>query len=309
VAPDRGGQLYELDVRELGVNLLATLARRPEVYHPRPVGADSRLIYDAHPRKCLLDHFYDPQATLDDVLGGDQIECGDFVAGRYRARLRRVSDGVCAQLSRRGTALGHAITVTKQLTLWADNSVVDIRYELAGLPPGRQLRFAVEFNFAGLPAGCPDRYFVDAQGRVLADFGHRLDLTSAASLRLVDRWQGLDVGLSTSASAGFWAYPIQTLSRSQRGLETIHQSVAVLPHWLVVGDAAGHWSVELQLSLSTSAAGSTPVAGWQAPAVAAVPHRQPRQRQESTHFIVDGPHHQLPPKTIGSQQPRRVYEG
>ena len=35
VAPSRGGQIYELDVRSICHNLLATLSRRPEAYHRR----------------------------------------------------------------------------------------------------------------------------------------------------------------------------------------------------------------------------------------------------------------------------------
>ena len=280
VAPDRGGQLYELDVRDVRANLLATLVRRPEPYHRDYAGsglsasggdsvAPPQLIYDAYPRKSLLDHFFDPRTTLDEVATGTAIERGDFLGGRYRARLRRVRGGICAQLARRGTAFAQPVTVSKQLTLWADRSTIDIHYELEGLPPGRPWHFAVEFNFAGLPPGCPDRYFVDAQGRVLADLGRRLDLAGAGSLRLVDRWLGLDIGLSTTEAGGIWAFPIQSISRSQRGLEMIQQSVAVVPHWTVVGNAEGRWSVELQLSLVTAAAAAPPRAAPQASETAA----------------------------------------
>jgi alpha-amylase len=80
IAPARGGQIYELDVRSICHNLSATLTRRPEAYHRKVLaGADGRndvagvsdkvifkqqgldqlLQYDNHPRKSLLDHFYD----------------------------------------------------------------------------------------------------------------------------------------------------------------------------------------------------------------------------------------------------------
>ena len=71
--------LYELDVRSICHNLLATLARRPEAYHRKMLaganngngqvasihdrvvfkqaGLDQRLQYDRWPRKSLLDHF------------------------------------------------------------------------------------------------------------------------------------------------------------------------------------------------------------------------------------------------------------
>jgi len=73
LAPAEGGQLYELDVRSISHNLLATLMRRPEAYHQKVLAGanqgnnaaasihdrvvfkqenlDQRLQYDTHPRK------------------------------------------------------------------------------------------------------------------------------------------------------------------------------------------------------------------------------------------------------------------
>ena len=42
IAPGRGGRMYELDVREISHNLLATLQRRPESYHRKVLGGPSR---------------------------------------------------------------------------------------------------------------------------------------------------------------------------------------------------------------------------------------------------------------------------
>src|SRR5206468_2590008 len=75
VAPARGGQLYELDVRSICHNLLATLSRRPEAYHRKVLaganpggdgvasihdrvvfkqaGLDERVQYDYYLRKGL----------------------------------------------------------------------------------------------------------------------------------------------------------------------------------------------------------------------------------------------------------------
>ncbi len=114
LAPECGGELYELDVRDTRTNLLATLAHRPEPYH-RQVAAEGKSdrepvapppVYDAYRRKSLLDHFYDPQTRLDDVTGNIAAERGDFIGGRYRARLRRTGDGVCAPVGTRRPGLG-----------------------------------------------------------------------------------------------------------------------------------------------------------------------------------------------------------
>ena len=53
-----------------------------------------------------------------------------------------------------------------------------------------------------------------------------------------------------------WAFPIETVSQSEGGFELVHQSVAVLPHWHVHGDANGRWSAALQLIADTSLAES-----------------------------------------------------
>jgi alpha-amylase len=124
------------------------------------------------------------------------------------------------------------------------------------LPADRPLHFAVELNFAGLPAGADDRYFRDGQGQRLGQLGATLDLRDSTELGLVDEWLGIDVGLSLSRPTGLWTFPIQTVSQSEGGFELVHQSVVVVPHWLVQGDRDGRWSVTMNLSLDTSLAES-----------------------------------------------------
>jgi alpha-amylase len=65
---------------------------------------------------------------------------------------------------------------------------------------------------------------------------------------------GLVVGLSLSRKGGIWAFPIQTVSQSEGGFELVHQSTAVLPHWLIEADAQGRWEMSLSLQLDVSRA-------------------------------------------------------
>ena len=108
------GALYELDVRSIRQNLLATLSRRPEAYHEtirqhvqggqqdsgkaksihdrvifKQAGLDQLLHYDAYLRKSLIDHFYEAQVTLADLAACRESELGDFVTGRYEHSLLR----------------------------------------------------------------------------------------------------------------------------------------------------------------------------------------------------------------------------
>ena len=56
--------------------------------------------------------------------------------------------------------------------------------------------------------------------------------------------------------ASIWTYPVETVSQSEGGFELVHQSVAVLPHWIVVPDAEGRWSVTVRLAIDTQLAES-----------------------------------------------------
>ena len=275
-APVRGGQLYELDVRSICHNLLTTLTRRPEAYHGKVLGGDGRndvagvsdkvvfkqqgldqlLQYDTNPRKSLLDHFYDNEATLESVARGHAPERGDFLTRPYEARLRRNPGRMQLQMTAQGAVYDVPLKIVKAVTLDAGSATLEVTYLLEGLPPGRTLHFAVELNFAGLPSGADDRYFYGDDRARLGQLGTRLDIAEARELGLVDEWLGIDVGLAFSRPTHLWAFPVETVSQSEGGFEAVHQSVVVLPHWWVEADAEGRWSVAINLNLDTSLAES-----------------------------------------------------
>jgi 4-alpha-glucanotransferase len=276
VRPWRGGIMYELDVRAICLNLLATLARQPEAYHRKVLaganagdnsvssihervvfkqpGLNERLQYDSLPRKSLIDHFHDSDITLAAVATGKALERGDFATGAYEARLRRNPHRIQVQLSRQGNAWGQPLKITKGITLESGSSTLEIAYLIEGIQPGQSFHFSVEFNFAGMPAGLDDRYFHDGDGRRLGHLGQQLDLHDARTMNLVDEYLGIDVGWKASRPSGLWTYPVETVSQSEGGFELVHQSVVVQPHWIVEPDASGRWSVTMELAIDTSMA-------------------------------------------------------
>ncbi len=277
LAPARGGMMYELDVRSIAHNLLATMTRRPEAYHRKVLagadgrndvagvsekvvfkqeGLDERIQYDPYPRKSLIDHFYDPETPLAAVARGEGPERGDFHLRPYEARLRRNPKRMQLQLAAQGMAGDVPVKVIKSITLAAGSSTLEIGYQLEGLPQDRALHFAVEFNFAGLPSGADDRYFYGHDHQRHGQLGAKLDLADVRELGLVDQWLGVDVNLAFSKPTGVWTFPVESVSQSEGGFELVHQSVAVLPHWLVKGDEEGRWSVTLHLAIDTSLAES-----------------------------------------------------
>ncbi len=280
IAPGRGGHIYELDVRSTKVNLLATLNRRPEPYHEtvreaanrnhdggnghvasihdqvnfKQPDLDKKLFYDNWPRKSMVDHFLEPDLSVQQFQTGGG-EMGDFLTGVYETRLRRSSGRVEAVLSRSGQFGPHRARVTKTVAL--DSSAggrLEIQYELEQLPPGVLVHFGVEFNFAAMAAGAGDRYYYDAQGRQLGQLQSVLSLEQTERIGLIDEWLGLDAALDVDRPTGFWTFPIQTVSQSEGGFELVHQSCAVVPHWQFVAPENGRWTVKIDLSIDTSAA-------------------------------------------------------
>lgn len=273
VAAPQGGQIYELDLREIGHNLGSTIQRRPELYHAKillgenqnseqaasihdlvvfkQANLDERLQYDSRLRNSLIDHFWDDDIDVLSMQESRAIERGDFADGEYVATIRRNPGRVQILMTREGNAWGIPLTIKKGITLDEGSNVLEVAYLIDGLPPDRTFHFGVECNFAGMPDGQDDRFFSDQNGERLGHLGSILSLNDAQSLRLTDGWLGLEVDVSFDQPGGIFTYPVQTVSQSESGFELVHQSVCVQPHWTVKGDSTGRWACRMNLTMRT----------------------------------------------------------
>lgn len=276
VAPFRGGQLYEWDVRSIRRNLLATMTRRPEVYHDKvragasghhegcasihdrvvfkQAGLESQIQYNRYPRKSLIDMFYSPETTLEQVRSGQAVYWADLSNLQYETTIHANPDRVRVTLSREATVLDQTVRVTKAILLSEGSPILEVAYRLENLPADRPLLFAVELNVAGLPANADDRFFESLEGARLGHLGTQLDLEETPGLALVDSWLGLRLQLAFSRPTNLWTFPVASVSQSEGGFELVHQSVAIQPHWWVTPDATGRWSVMMRFLADTSAA-------------------------------------------------------
>lgn len=279
IAPRGGGHLYELDIRSICHNVLATLTRREESYHEKVRGGasagnegevanihddrvvfkqdglDGQLHFDRTRRKSLVDHFYSNDVSIEQVARSEFEELGDFATGDFDAKIRRGEDRVQVQLSRHGRVGQHEIKVTKGVTLHRGSATLEIAYLLENLPQ-ETLHFGVELNFAGMPSGADDRFFYRGDREQLGHLGSQMVLSDIEDLALVDQWLGLDVQLQANRPTHFWTFPVETVSNSEAGYESVHQSVVVQPHWFVEPNEQGQWSVVLTMNLDTSLAES-----------------------------------------------------
>jgi 4-alpha-glucanotransferase len=276
VAPARGGQVMEIDLRDKRFNILASLARRKEWYHPAMVekarqsrsaaaqGAASihdgvavnrgdleeNLFEDAHLRASLVDHFYDPAATLDDVAASRAEEQGDFVHGAYAPEAHKTDGGVRLRLERVGAIrrgekrIPLRVEKVLELDAAANELVAQYTLVLTGKAAAEVL-FAVELNFAMLSDDGGQRYFHAGNRKSIGTLGARLDLAGRRQLYLVDAWQGIEVAVTCSPPADLWTYPVRTVSQSEAEYELNYQSTVVLPRWKVQLEPGKPWQVRL----------------------------------------------------------------
>ena len=274
VRPAQGGHVYELDVRHCKTNVLATLERRPEAYHgaiasgaggpyessKKVEGLNERLVYDRNPRKALVDHIYPLDVKLDDLIACRDVERGDFATGAYLSKVVRQADHVALVMERPGWADGHAIQVRKTIRLDEGSPTLEIHYVLEELPEGVALRFAIEFNLAGMAGHADDRTYSDPIGRRLGMLDTRLDLPETTGLRLTDEWLDLGIDLAWSEPGGVWCFPVETVSLNVAQYEGVYQSSSVTPHWVVTADASGRWEVMIRWTLDRARRSDSAVA-------------------------------------------------
>ena len=285
--PSRGGVVYELDVRGARHNLLATLDRRPEPYHarilahaanphPEPTadgdgsvsihdlvrfkqpGLDRKLGYDLHPTKAFVDYFLEPGLTGEEFRAG-RGGLSDCPTGVFETTLQRSATAATVVMTRTARLNRFQVEFTKTVTLAAGSNALSVRYQFSGLPAGRPVHFATAVHLAGLAGSAADRYFYDGDGARRGTLDTPLDLPETHRVGLCDEWLGLDAALdlgeATSGGAGgVWTHPIETVSGSEAGFESVFQSCAVTPHWEFLAPADGRWAVDLTLTCDASAA-------------------------------------------------------
>ncbi len=274
--PNQGGGLYELDLKPKGLNLLATLARRPEAYHrdllaraqsgeltrvesihdirfAKQPGLEKRLLYDRYPRWSLLDHFFTPGTTLNQLVSGRHTEPGNFPGASYSLGIigRRTSSPAVQLESAHQVLCGDEpvpIRVSKVVRLTDKGGSLSAAYQVVNRGVGKfEALFAVEFNFALLAGDSPGSFYHLGEGEPLGDLSMQGELGETDLVVLRAEVVQLDVFLKLDTPTRFWCYPIKTVSQSESGLELVYQSSVVLPFWRLELPPGERWTVQMTL--------------------------------------------------------------
>jgi alpha-amylase len=266
--PEEGAAAVEIDYRPKALCLTHVPMRRPEAYHRRarqqpaaadrpPVegagipsihdlvaekeaGWDRKLVYDRYLRWSFRDHLMDAGTTLERFESGRQEDLGGFSDRPYERKTARAGRrGATLAFYREGRVKDRSLRTEKVYTLSASRARMDVKYTfesqgrapLSGAPSVPCL-WAVELNLTLLAGSDPKRYY-RFPGKSVPDvrLSSRGIVESATEVHLVDEWNGIEIHLGFDPPVRFWRFPVETVSQSEKGLESIHQGFCLAALW------------------------------------------------------------------------------
>jgi hypothetical protein len=273
-APEIGGTLFELDYKPKEINLLDTMTRREEGYHRKLLAMrnqnsnhshdvasihdmvvakeenlDQYLHYDWYRRGSLIDHFLNPNTTIELVANSQYNEDGDFVLSSYNCETKQHKGRLNIILTRSGKVwvdgVHRTISLQKNIQVLPNGSELLITYRITNLDQvPLKLWFAIEFNFALLAGNAPDRYYYipgkKIDNPILASKGTH---SNVHEMGLKDEWLRIDINLSFNKVTDIWRFPIETISQSEGGFERVYQSSVVFPNWKLNLESKEEWIV------------------------------------------------------------------
>ena len=279
--PTYGGALFEHDLKGPGLNLIDTLARRPEAYHPKIAralpardvanepptalgeravvkesGLERLLHYDWYRRLSLLDHFLHPDTRLETMHNMSYGEQGDFINQAYDLVTHETDESVVIALSRDGHVwVGPEfwpVRVHKAVRVPRAGAGFVVAYELTNQwDRPVDLWFGVEFNL-NLRSGAGQGHFYSDAGRHLEP-DHPASMAEEehiAEIGVRDESLGVDVHLAWSQPGTLWRFPIETVSRSEGGFERVYQSSVLVPNWRISLGESATWCCTLDFTVN-----------------------------------------------------------
>ncbi len=284
LTPTRGGAIVEWDFRAAPYNLLNTMTRREESYHPaiqeaaargtlqlstaegavenvhseavkvREWGLEHKLAHD-HYRRAALHDLLLPSDVTPTAYTRHTGAPGDLVNQSYHADWEGDEQALQVTLSAVGLVDGAPLAVHKSLTLQADSAALDVHYQLTN-PGDRQLRlrFGVENNW-GLEGGQdPLTYFegLETPAGERQYPGRAGTASSVSHFALVSAIITVRtrVALTLDRPADVWWFPLETVTNSEAGYEANYQGTAVLTSWLLDLAPGEVWQTHLRFDLA-----------------------------------------------------------
>lgn len=258
VRPSDGGTISTLWSKALGVELINSLARRPEAYHrlirekvehrmitgeAAPASSETPgeetdfaglLKYDRYARHAFRTYVFAQEKSRRDFEALGIGESADLAQGHWNVAAAqpapcRVRLQKRVELPSAGGALRLEAKKTFSLAARKDGWSLGCRHVFsAGGEMAGAWSLGVEVVLNLLAPHSPDRYFRAGDERHPLAFKGELQ---GEKIALVDEWQRLEISLAAPGAAHWWIAPIETISQSEAGFERIYQGSAILAVW------------------------------------------------------------------------------
>ncbi len=261
--PADGGTVSSLRFRAADVELVNSLARRPEAYHelvrqrvtsrevPREGPAsihdlvlskesnlDTLLRYDRYARHAFRTYVFPASKKCEDFDNLRLEESADLARSPWsvsgvggegpRATLElRCETGLRVNGHELRLAAGKSLTTEMAGAVWRLECKSSLSTDRTSPAP---LALGLELVFNLLAPNAPDRYFLANEVRRPLEFRGEIN---APRLSLIDDWQRVKISLEARPEARWWIVPIETISQSEAGFERIYQGSAILAVWQI----------------------------------------------------------------------------
>ncbi|MCZ6540304.1 MAG: DUF1926 domain-containing protein [Nitrospinae bacterium] len=263
ISPARGGALMELDYRPACFNVSNVLRRRPEVYHQdiletqeqddsqedphysihdrvrcKEEGLQNKLIYDRWDRYSFMDHCLAPGTAFEPFQTNRFEELISFAGQPYQWEGLGPADPHVPyrlRLTREGMGHGLHLAVEKTYRFDPEQAGLEVAYSLQN--KGEKFLecvWAVEHNFTLLAGDAPDRRYT-ANDVAIEDARLRSDgvLPEIRKLGMRDEFFGFELQMLYSPAVELWRFPVETVSQSEKGLESVYQGSCITGCWQV----------------------------------------------------------------------------
>jgi 4-alpha-glucanotransferase len=255
VKPSLGGMLVSLALNQPAFELTDTLSRRREGYHrkldqavksgsgsesetasihdlvlTKESGLDKFLRVDPYLKRCLIDHFFGPEVSLETFDSGAYVEQGDILLKSYAAEVSADRVKLTCEGTVRGIGKAVPVRVMKTIKITPGSSGLTVEYQVQTLSNEEiDTCLAIENNFSFQAGHAEDRYVVIDNARAKPSF---LDSTGrrqgVRSIGMVDEWRSLAVAVTSDTKAEVWHLPIFTVSLSEGGFERVYQGTTLV---------------------------------------------------------------------------------
>ncbi|MCK5520827.1 MAG: DUF1926 domain-containing protein [Candidatus Marinimicrobia bacterium] len=223
------GALVEFDYKKSDYNLFNTIRRYPESYHGQMDDKwQKQLVIDRKPRYGLLERFFDGEVTVAGLHSEAYEEASDFVNESVDVCHNNCDQNIIFE--RKGWINWQRAKVKKNLLMGSNG--FDVDYQLSNMGVGsNNFSFGPEFNFSLHSGEDKEKKIfasVDTGSATHKDF---LELDGVTEFGFFNHTQKVKIILRFNQPVRLLQYPVETIIRTQQGIEKIYQNTCVLPLW------------------------------------------------------------------------------